>query len=189
MTGFLVFINPSIPLGYNCCLYMTKQIYYCLQRQLVAVYEVLESLNYFSEIFTILSSDMFIETDLNIDSLHRQIRPELGNTSTVPCSTFNVLCSTFTILCSTFTVLCSTSTVLCSTFTVLCSTFTVLCSSDATRQVFPSQDEPNQKCILKGQDEPSHSQNSKQLTRKNSLCSQRTQAMFVGVDNGVPQHQ
>ena len=61
-------------------------------------------------------------------------------------------------------------------------------ASDATRQVFPSQEEPSQKCILKGQDEPSHSQNSKQLTRKNSLCSQRTQAMFVGVDNGVPQH-
>jgi len=48
------------------------------QKELLNIHEVLRSANYYSEIFVILSSDIFLNTELNMDSLHRQVRPELG---------------------------------------------------------------------------------------------------------------
>ena len=62
----------------------------CLQRQLVSVHEALATLNYYSEVLTILSSDLFTDAELNVDALHHQIRPETGNqiceTSTKFCN-------------------------------------------------------------------------------------------------------
>ncbi|KAF6028605.1 RTTN [Bugula neritina] len=48
------------------------------KKELLNIHEVLRSANYYSEIFVILSSDIFLNTELNMDSLHRQVRPELG---------------------------------------------------------------------------------------------------------------